>query len=99
MRSRYGRADTLTSAAAAFWLAAAALIVEGSRPCAAQITNTIPFAGQASGGTLMLCDTLNRNSRCAILETAPGESAESVARRLAQLINETTLWGDIIRIS
>lgn len=53
---------------------------------------SIPFAGTASGGTLILAGTLNRNASAVSLETARGEAAESVARRLAQVLNEEPLW-------
>ncbi len=49
----------------------------------------IPFAGQASGGTLVLCDTLNRNARAISIETARDEPASLIAARLAQAINQT----------
>ncbi len=52
-------------------------------------TTNITFTGTASGGVLILADTLNRNTRWVSVETEPGESAVSVAGRLATVINET----------
>jgi hypothetical protein len=48
----------------------------------------IPLTGSASGGTLIIANTLNRNCRFVVIETEAGESAESVADRLAQAIRE-----------
>jgi hypothetical protein len=51
-------------------------------------TFDLSFKGTASGGSLILADTLNRTSRYILIQTLPGESAESVAQRLADKINE-----------
>jgi hypothetical protein len=55
----------------------------GARP-----TTCIPFVGNASGGTVILADTSGINAPFVTVETAPGESAEIVAARLARAINE-----------
>ena len=47
----------------------------------------LTFKGVASGGTLVLARTRNRNQRYVAIETSVGESAESVARRLVEAIN------------
>jgi hypothetical protein len=52
-------------------------------------TRAIPFRGAASGGELILADTLNRNARYVSIDTSPGESGESVASRLAEAISES----------
>lgn len=52
------------------------------------ITMSIPFQGAARGGELVLAEALNRNMRVAMIPTRRGESAASVAGRLAQFINE-----------
>jgi hypothetical protein len=49
-------------------------------------TMNIPFTGVASGGELVLADTLNRNARYVSITTQPGQSAESVADALAKAI-------------
>lgn len=53
------------------------------------ITTNIPFTGVANGGELFLCDTLNRNATYVKISTSPKESAESVASRLAAVINQS----------
>jgi hypothetical protein len=55
---------------------------------ASMATTSIPFQGAARGGELILAEALNRNMRVAIIPTRRGESAASVAGRLAQFINE-----------
>ena len=50
-------------------------------------TFELRFRGTASGGSLVLADALNRASRYVSIQTSPGESAESVAQRLADTIN------------
>jgi len=47
----------------------------------------LTFKGVASGGTLVLARTRNRNQRYVVIETSVGELAESVANRLADAIN------------
>jgi hypothetical protein len=64
-----------------------------AQPMPGQSRCKIPFTGTASGGTLVLAGTLNRNASAVAVETAPGETAESVARRLAQRLNEEPWWG------
>jgi len=46
------------------------------------------FTGQANGGTLVLAQAVNRNPRFVEVRTQPGESAESVAQKLAAAIGE-----------
>ena len=52
-------------------------------------TGTLTFTGSASGGRLVLSETLNRNARHASIATTHGESAHSVAKRLSEAINES----------
>jgi hypothetical protein len=66
---------------------------QAAGPSSDSETCGITFIGQASGGTLMLCDTLNRNARCAVVETVKGEPADRVARRLADAIYDTDAFG------
>ncbi len=47
----------------------------------------ITFKGTASGGSLIIADTTNRHQQYISIETTPGESAQSVASRLADMIN------------
>jgi hypothetical protein len=47
----------------------------------------LTFKGVASGGTLALAKTRNRNQSYIVIETSFGELAESVASRLADAIN------------
>jgi hypothetical protein len=47
----------------------------------------LSLKGSASGGSLILAGTLNRNVQYVSIPTSPGESAESVAHRLADAIN------------
>jgi hypothetical protein len=63
-------------------------VLVGARTGGAMAVCNIPFVGQASGGTLILADTLGRNARFVAIETSRGESAESVVKRLAKAINE-----------
>ncbi|MHC4154527.1 MAG: hypothetical protein ACYST6_06350 [Planctomycetota bacterium] len=51
------------------------------------LTADVAFDGKASGGTLVLTRTRNRNQGYVVIETSPGEAGESVARRLADAIN------------
>jgi len=51
-------------------------------------TKAIQFKGAASGGELILANTLNRNAKYVSIDTNPGESGESVASRLAAAIVE-----------
>jgi hypothetical protein len=46
----------------------------------------ITFTGKASGGTLIIGNTLGRNVPYASVETEPGEDAESVVKKLARAI-------------
>jgi len=50
-------------------------------------TFNLPFKGEASGGNLILAKTRNRNVAYVSVQTSTGESAESVAQRLADTIN------------
>ena len=50
-------------------------------------TCDITFIGEASGGELILCNTLNRNTTFVSVITTPHETAESVVKRLADKIN------------
>lgn len=56
-------------------------------------TCSIPFEGVASGGQLILAETLNRNVSYVILQTAEKETASSVAQRLAEAINQANPFG------
>lgn len=47
----------------------------------------LTFKGSASGGSLVLARTRNRTVKYISIDTSPGESAESVVRRLAETIN------------
>lgn len=63
-------------------------------------TYYIVLNGEASGGTLTLVEMLNRNPRYVTIKTKAGESAESVAERLAWAVNESNpfgWWGPKIR--
>ncbi len=62
-------------------------------------TTSIPLRGVANGGELVLAEALNRNMRTAVIETKAGESAELVARRLAEYIDENNPfeWGGFQR--
>lgn len=51
-------------------------------------TCQIPLEGYASGGELILANTLNRNVWFISIETVPNEAASSVAKRLAEAINK-----------
>ncbi|MHC4214350.1 MAG: hypothetical protein ACYSWP_13370 [Planctomycetota bacterium] len=50
-------------------------------------TKDLTLKGTASGGTLVLARTLNRYQQNISIVTHPGESSESVVRRLADTIN------------
>jgi hypothetical protein len=50
-------------------------------------TFNLSLKGVASGGTLVLAKTRNRNVAYIGVQTSPGESAESVVQRLAHTIN------------
>lgn len=50
--------------------------------------NRLSLYGTASGGTLTLVQNINRKPRNVSIITAPGESATSVAQRLANAIND-----------
>lgn len=58
-------------------------------------TTEITLKGNAKGGVLALIHIINRNSRCVSISTQPGESSESVAKRLAAIINDSNPfeWG------
>ncbi|MDD5326543.1 MAG: hypothetical protein PHY02_01865 [Phycisphaerae bacterium] len=47
------------------------------------------FTEKASGGTLIMSDTLNRNTPYVAIETVAGESAETAIARLAEAIDNT----------
>lgn len=51
------------------------------------VTGEIVFDAPASGGTLVFSDMVNVNPISAQIDTQPGESPESVAKRLAHAIN------------
>jgi len=52
------------------------------------------FKGTASGGTLIIGDTLSRNARFASVETYQGESADSVINKLAEeIVYNSHLFG------
>jgi hypothetical protein len=57
-------------------------------------TTAIPFIGTASGGELILGETLNRNALHVALHTRKGESAESVARRFVEALHEADAHGN-----
>jgi len=64
------------------------LIVQDGAASASKVAEyELTFKGVASGGTLVLAKTRNRNQSCMVIETSVGELAESVARRLADAIN------------
>ncbi|NUN97815.1 MAG: hypothetical protein HUU16_16755 [Candidatus Omnitrophica bacterium] len=50
-------------------------------------TSPIALSGQASGGTLTLAHPINREAKYIAIQTTAGESAASVARRLADAIS------------
>lgn len=50
--------------------------------------NRLSLYGTASGGTLTIVEIINRKPRNVSIITAPGESATSVAQRLANAIND-----------
>lgn len=58
-------------------------------------TTEYQFQGVASGGTLIMAGTSGRNARFFSIETRAGESAESIANRLAEYIDENNPleWG------
>ncbi len=47
----------------------------------------LSFRGTASGGSLVLAKTRNRNVKYVLIQTSAGESAEAVAQHLADTIN------------
>lgn len=53
----------------------------------------LPLRGTASGGSLVLASARLANQKHVSLQTVRGESAESVARRLADMINKTDPFG------
>ena len=64
------------------------LIVQDGAASASKVAEyELTFKGVASGGTLVLARTRNRNQRYVVIETSVGELAESVARRMADVIN------------
>ncbi|MDH4239892.1 MAG: hypothetical protein OEW48_10035 [Phycisphaerae bacterium] len=64
------------------------LIVQDGVASASKVAEyELTFKGVASGGSLVLARTRNRNQRYVVIETSVGELAESVARRLADAIN------------
>jgi hypothetical protein len=56
-------------------------------------TTEITLKVNAKGGVLTLIHIINRNSRCVSISTQPGESSESVATRLAAIINDSNPFG------
>jgi len=58
-------------------------------------TTEYQFQGVASGGSLIMAETSNRNARFFSIETQARESAESVVNRLAEYIDENNPfeWG------
>ena len=57
------------------------------------LTSSIPFNGVATGGELIVANVSGQNMRIAAIQTQPGESAESVASRLAEYINDNNPFG------
>ena len=53
----------------------------------------LSFKGTATGGSLVLARTRNRTVRYVSIQTSPGESAETIVRRLAETINGYILKG------
>lgn len=51
-------------------------------------TTRIPFTGTASGGVLILGDTLNRNALHVSISTRKGETADTVAARFVEALRE-----------
>ena len=64
---------------------AAILVIGCTLPATADYTLT--FKGTASGGTLILGRIWFGDTRFVSVDTAPGESLESVAQQLTQAIN------------
>lgn len=64
-------------------------MVASSSHVATMETHCISLQGTATGGELILANTSGRNSRFVAITTSPSESAQSVARRLAEVINST----------
>jgi hypothetical protein len=64
-------------------------MVASSSHAATIETHYISLQGTATGGELILAETTNRNARYVAITTSPSESAQSVARRLAEVINST----------
>jgi hypothetical protein len=73
----------------AFFLAEPVSMAQDSGAAYWWETESIRLNGNASGGELILCETLNRNAAHVSISTQAGESAESVAKRLAEVINKT----------
>ena len=62
--------------------------VDHQENTATMVTTSIAFKGAANGGEMILAEALNRNMRTATICTNAGESAETVANRLAEYINK-----------
>lgn len=69
----------------AIYLVGCPKVYSGSRIA----TINIPFKNSASGGRLILADTLNRNARFVYIDTFSGEPAETVVDRLARAIADS----------
>ena len=72
-------------------------MVASSSDIATFETTYISLQGTATGGELILAQTSGRNPRFVAITTNPGESAQSVARRLAEVINTTDPFHWLIR--
>jgi hypothetical protein len=66
------------------------------RPAPSDLKCFITFTGEASGGTMMLCQSSRGMERCISVDTMPGEPAEQVISRLADAIEETNPFGWLI---
>jgi len=64
-------------------------------------TTKITLKGNAEGGVLTLIKTFNRNANYVSISTKPGESSESVAMRLADIINNSNPfeWGGTFEVT
>jgi hypothetical protein len=76
------------SARAFFVVSVSLCCVQGSVRGSSMERSRITFEAPASGGTLTLTEA-RRSAVCVSLVTSPGESRESVATRLAALVNES----------
>jgi len=65
----------------------------GDAAGARMVTHQITLTGSASGGTLYLVEMTSRRPTYISIETRPGESANSVAKRLARKVEEENPFG------